>query len=160
MHDESTERAAQEFLAAKLAEEEQLNEAKLNKEAAVALGPVVWKRVADSVLAKCKEWNAITNEQTLTCKETLLGDLRILCTGRPQQLTVHFDSKTLLVVIKNMARLEHETDAILQVEGYRTASGGRDAQLVRNGMPVNIDLLVLGELRVLAGMSRQANAKG
>ena len=42
MHDESTERAAQEFLAAKLAEEEQLNEAKLNKEAAVALGPVVW----------------------------------------------------------------------------------------------------------------------
>jgi len=29
MHDESTERAAQEFLAAKLAEEEQLNEGRL-----------------------------------------------------------------------------------------------------------------------------------
>ncbi|HMI53964.1 MAG TPA: hypothetical protein VK525_20790 [Candidatus Saccharimonadales bacterium] len=159
MHDESTERAAQEFLAAKLAEEEQLSEGRLNQEAAMALGPVVWKRIADSVLAKCREWNSITNEQTLTWKETLLGDLRILCSGRSQQLTVHFDSRKLLVVIKNTARLEHETDAVLRVEGYRTAIG-RDAQLVRNGMPVNIDLLILGELRVLAGMSRQANAKG
>jgi len=159
MRDESTKRAAQEFLAAKLAEEGQSQEAKLNYETAMALGPVVWKRVADSVTTKCREWNAITQEQTLTCKETLLGDLRILCVGRSQQMTVHFDSRKLLLTIKNEGRLEHETDVILRVEGYRTATG-RDAHLVRNEQPVNIDLLVTGELRVLAGMSRQANAQG
>lgn len=74
-------------------------------------------------------------------------------------MIIHFDSRKLLVVIKNDGRLEHETDAVLRVAGYRTATG-RDAQLVRNGMPVNIDLLITGELRVPAGMSRQANAQG
>lgn len=73
MRDESTERAAQEYLAAKLAEEGQTQEAKLNQETAMSLGPVVSKRVADSVTQQCKEWNAITQEQTLTYKETLLG---------------------------------------------------------------------------------------
>ena len=39
MVDESAKRAAQEFLAAKLSEEGQLYENKVNLEAAIALGP-------------------------------------------------------------------------------------------------------------------------
>jgi hypothetical protein len=80
-------------------------------------------------------------------KETLLGDLRVLCAGRSQQMIVHYDSRMLLVVIKNGARLEHEKEVILHIEGYSTESG-RDAHLVRNEQPVNLDMLILGELRV------------
>jgi hypothetical protein len=46
MADESAKRAAQEFLAAKLCEEGQQYENKVNLEAAIALGPKVWKKVA------------------------------------------------------------------------------------------------------------------
>jgi hypothetical protein len=46
---------------------------------------------------------------------------------------------------------------ILHIEGYRTGADrdDRDARLVRNDEPVNIDMLVLGELRVLTGIGRQ-----
>jgi hypothetical protein len=155
MGDESAKRAAQEYLAAKLSVEGQAHEDKLNREAAEKLGPAVWKTVADTVLAQCKEWNGIANEQTFTCRETMLGDLRILCAGRSQQMVVHFDSRKLLVVIKNSARLEHEKDVVLLVEGYAVGNG-REARLIRNGEPVNLSLLVTGELRVLAGLSRRA----
>ena len=154
MRDESAKRAAQEYLAGKLSAEGQRHEDKLNREVAEKLGPAVWKRVADTVIAQCREWNGIANEQTFTCRETMLGDLRILCAGRSQQMVVHFDSRKLLVIIKNSARLEHEKDVVLFVEGYATESG-RDARLMRNGEPVNLDLLITGELRVLAGLSRQ-----
>jgi Flp pilus assembly CpaF family ATPase len=72
-------------------------------------------------------------------------------------MTVHYDSRKLLVTIKNAARLEHEKDVILTIEGYRTGAEReqRDAHLVRNEMAVNEDMLVVGELRVLTGMSRQ-----
>jgi hypothetical protein len=156
MGDESTKRAAQEYLAAKLSKEGQSHENKLNLEAAERLGPAVWKNVASTVIAKCQEWNAVAGEQTFSYKETLLGDLRVLCAGRTQQMLVHYDSRKLVVVIKNGARLEHEKDVVLQIEGYATASGERLAQLVRNEQPVNLDLLITGELRVLAGLSRQA----
>ncbi len=73
MADESAKRAAQEYLAAKLSEEGQSYEDKLNLEAAIALGPKVWKKLADTVITNCQEWNAITKKQTLTCKETTLG---------------------------------------------------------------------------------------
>jgi hypothetical protein len=43
---------------------------------------------------------------------------------------------------------------VLFVEGYATESG-RDARLMRNEEPVNLSLLITGELRVLAGLSRQ-----
>jgi hypothetical protein len=155
MGDESAKRAAQEYLAAKLSVEGQMHEDKLNREAAEKLGPAVWKTVADTVLAQCQEWNEIANERTFTCRETMLGDLRILCAGRSQQMVVHFDSRKLLVVIKNSARLEHEKDVVLLVEGYLVGNG-RDARLIRNGEPVNLSLLVTGELRVLAGLSRRA----
>jgi hypothetical protein len=69
-------------------------------------------------------------------------------------MVVHFDSRKLLVIIKNSARLEHEKDVVLFVEGYATESG-RDARLMRNEEPVNLSLLITGELRVLAGLSRQ-----
>jgi hypothetical protein len=82
-------------------------------------------------------------------------DLRILFAGRSQQMVVHFDSRKLLVIIKNSARLEHEKDVVLLVEGY-AVENGRDARLMRNGEPVNLSLLVTGELRVLAGLSRRA----
>jgi hypothetical protein len=156
MGDESAKRAAQEYLAGKLSAEGQRHEDKLNREAAEKLGPAVWKTVANTVLAQCKEWNGIANEQTFTCRETMLGDLRILCAGRSQQMVVHFDSPKLLVIIKNSARLEHEKDVVLFVEGYASGSG-RDARLLRNGEPVNLSLLITGELRVLAGLSRRAN---
>ncbi len=154
MRDESAKRAAQEYLAGKLSAEGQRHEDKLNREAAEKLGAAVWKTVADTVIAQCSEWNGIANEQTFTCRETTLGDLRILCAGRSQQMVVHFDSRKLLVIIKNSARLEHEKDVVLFVEGYATESG-RGARLMRNEEPVNLSLLITGELRLLAGLSRQ-----
>lgn len=156
MGDENAKQAAQEYLATRMTEEGQLYEEKMNREAAVALAPKVWKRVADTVVAQCKEWNAVTKEQTLTCKETALGDLRVWCAGRNQQMTVHFDSKKGVVTIKNTARLEHETDVIMRIEGYATESG-RDARLVRNEEIVNLEMLLLGELRILSGLGRRAN---
>jgi hypothetical protein len=156
MGDESTKRAAQEYLAAKLSEEGQSHEDKLNLEAAIALSLVVWKRVADTVITQSREWNAVTEEQTLTCKETALGDLRIRCAGRPHQITVHYDSYNRLIRIQNSARPENEPDTVLRIEGYSTGSG-RDAHLVRNNQPVNLDMLILGHLRVLAGLSRRAD---
>ena len=155
--DETTRQAAQEYLAAKLTEEEQKYEAEQNLALATARSLMVWKHVKDTMLQKCLEWNAITQEETLTCKETMLGDLRVWCAAQSKQMTVHYDSKKLLITIKNAGRLEHEKDVILHIEGYRTGMErtDRDVHLVRNEQPVNIDLLVVGELRVLTGMSRQ-----
>ena len=154
MWDETTKQAAQEFLAAKLAEEGQKHEDKLNKETAVSRSLYVWKNFRDAVFAQCSEWNAVTQEQTLTCTETPIGDLRIWCSATAKQLTVYYDSKKLLITVRNGARLEVERDAILEIEGYSTGSG-RDAHLVRNNEAVNIDSLILGELRLLAGIGRQ-----
>jgi hypothetical protein len=155
--DETTRQAAQEYLAAKLTEEEQKYEAEQNLALATARSLMVWKHVKDTMLQKCLEWNAITQEETLTCKETMLGDLRVWCAAQSKQMTVHYDSKKLLITIKNAGRLEHEKDVILHIEGYRTGMErtDRDVHLVRNEQPVNIDLLIVGELRVLTGMSRQ-----
>jgi hypothetical protein len=52
--------------------------------------------------------------------------------------------------------LQHEKDVVLRVEGY-AADSGRDARLVRNDEIVNFDMLIVGELRVLAGLSRKTN---
>jgi hypothetical protein len=160
MIDESAKQAAQEYLAAKLTEEEQIYEEKHNMATAVARAPLVWKSVKDAILEKCGEWNEVTQEETLTCKETAIGDLRIWCAARSKQLTVHYDSKKLLITLKNAGRLENEKDVILRVEGYRTGSdrADRDARLVRNEQPVNIDMLIVGELRVLTGLSRRRDA--
>jgi hypothetical protein len=45
---------------------------------------------------------------------------------------------------------------ILLIEGYPTESG-RDVHVVRTDEPVNLDMLILGQLRVLAGLSRKMN---
>jgi len=160
MIDETTKQAAQEYLAAKLTEEEQIYEATQNQALAVARAPLVWKRVKDSIFTKCDEWNAVTQEQTLTCKETAIGDLRIWCAARSKQMTVHYDSKKFLITVKNAGRLEHEKDVILHMEGYRTGPErtDRDVHLVRNEQAVNIELLMVGELRVLTGLDRQRKA--
>ena len=155
MGDESAKRAAQEYLAAKLSAEGQSHEAKLNREAAERLATSVWKKVADTVTVQCRDWNSIAGEQTFTCKETMLGDLRILCAGRTQQLMVHFDSRKLQIVLKNSARLEHETDVVMLIEGFVNGDR-REARLMRNDEPVNLDMMITGELRVLAGLSRRA----
>lgn len=63
MGNESTKRAAQEYLAARLSEEGQNYEDKANLEAAIALAPAVWKMVVDTVTAKCSEWNAVSGMQ-------------------------------------------------------------------------------------------------
>jgi hypothetical protein len=74
-------------------------------------------------------------------------------------MTIHFDSRKLLIKVINAGRLEHEKDVILNIEGYRTGPhrDDRDTRLMRNEEPVNIDMLILGELRVLTGMKRQRN---
>jgi hypothetical protein len=154
MRDESTRQAAQEFLATKLAEENQKNEEKLNKQTAEARALYVWKAFRDAIFGQCTEWNNITQEETLTCKETPLGDLRIWCAATSKHVTVHFDSKYLTVTIKNAARDASQKDAILSIEGYATESG-RDARLVRNNEPVNVPVLILTELRLLTGMGAQ-----
>jgi hypothetical protein len=154
MRDESTRQAAQEFLAAKLTEEAQKLEDKLNLETAVARSLQVWKHFRDSIFSQCEEWNSVTQEQTLTCKETPLGDLRVWCAATSKHLTVHYDSRKLLVTLKNGGRRENETDVILHIEGYSTGSE-RSAHLVRNDEVVNVPVLILGELRILSGMGRQ-----
>jgi len=160
MRDETTKQAAQEYLATKLTEEEQKYEDEHNMATAVARSLLVWKRFKDAILTQCNVWNTVTQEETLVCKETLLGDLRIWCAARTKQMTVHYDSRKLLVTVKNAGRLEHEKDVILHIEGYRTGADrdDRDARLVRNNEPVNIDMLILGELRVLTGIGRQRSA--
>jgi len=154
MSTDKTNDSAQEFLAEKLTLELETQEAKLNREAAIRLCRTVWNRVAGSIADKCKQWNQVVGEEALTCKETLMGDLRIRCAGRPHQLSIHFDPAKLLITLINSARAEHETDIILNIEGYSTETG-RDARLVHNGQVANADVILLGELRVLAGMSRQ-----
>lgn len=156
MIDQSTKRAAQEYLAAKLSEDEERSEYQLNLQAAAQLAPRVWKLVADTVMAQCREWNSITSEQTLTCKETSVGDLRIWCAGRTHQLTVHYNAYKRQVILRNTARPENEEDTVLLIEGYRTESG-RDAHLTRNNQPINLDMLVTNHLRMLTGLSREAN---
>jgi hypothetical protein len=46
------------------------------------------------------------------------------------------------------------------MEGYRTGPerSDRDVHLVRNEQAVNIELLMVGELRVLTGLDRQRKA--
>ncbi len=156
MDEASAKRSAEEYLAARLSEEAQEHEDQLNLEAAIALGPQVWNRLVGTTIRQCSDWNSVTNEQTLTCKETALGDLRIRCSGKSHQIVVHYDSKRRLVTIKNTARPENEPDTILRIEGY-LADGQRDARLVRDKEPVNLDMLILGHLRVLAGLSRRAD---
>ena len=160
MIDESAKQAAQEYLAAKLTEEEQIYEDTQNRALALARSPMVWKYFRDTIFRSCREWNAITGEETLTCKETALGDLRIWCAARKQQMMVYYDSTRLRITVKNGARLEHEEDVIMHMEGYRKGASreDRDVRLVRNEQPVNIDMLIVGELRVLTGLSRQRGA--
>ncbi len=159
MRDESTKQAAQEYLATKLSEEEQKYEDELNAALAEKRALHVWKSVKDSIFQKCREWNEVTNEETLTCKETMLGDIRIWCAAQAKPMTVLFNSRKLLITVMNAGRLEHEKDVILHIEGYRTGPNrdDRDIRLTRNEEPVNLDLLLVGELRVLTGMKRQRN---
>lgn len=153
MNTDETKRAAQEFLAAKMSEEVQLEEEALNRQAAISMAPKVWKRVAETFTNQCKTWNAVTNEESLTCKETILGDLRIRCAGKPDVVTVHYDSYKRQVIVRNSARPEHEGDSVFTIEGYNS---GREADLSRNNQRVNLEVVVLGELRVLAGIERTA----
>jgi hypothetical protein len=158
MRDESTKQAAQEYLAAKLTEKEQAYEEKHNRATAVARAPLVWKSVKDAIFAPCSEWNAVMQEETLTCKEIPIGDLRIWCAAKSKQLTVHYDSKKLSIVVKNAGRLEHEKDVILRIVRIPDRPRPGCPRLMRNGLPVNIDMLILGELRVLTGIGRQRKA--
>ena len=55
--------------------------------------------------------------------------------------------------MKNTARLEHEGDSTFFIDGYNR---GTEADLSRNNQRANLDVVVLGELRVLAGIGRTA----
>jgi hypothetical protein len=156
MAEDSIKQAAQEYLAAQLTEDGLTYNEKLVRDAAIALAPAVSNSLVEKVSAMCQEWNSVTNEQTLTCKETALGDLRIRCAGRPHQLVFHYDSKRRIVRVENAAREAYEPKVVLSIEGYFTASG-YGARLMRNDEPVNLELLVVGHLRVLAGLNRKGN---
>jgi hypothetical protein len=157
MGNDSIKRAAEEYLAERLTEEGLNSEQKLNREVANAQGPAVWKHLVETVTAMCDEWNFVTKDPTLTCKETMLGDLRIRCAGRAtHQIIVHYEPKRRLVRVENTARLDHEPKVVLSIEGYATGSG-RSARLMRNNEPVNVEMLMLGQIRVLAGLSRRGN---
>ena len=156
MDDESVKRSAQEYLAERLSEEGLTYEQTLNRDAAIALAPAVWQKTTQTIMAMCEQWNAVTKEQTFSCKETAMGDLRILCAGRaPHQMVVHFDAKRRLIKVENTAREDHEPKVVLSIEGYATGAG-RNARLMRNDEPVNLEMLMLGQFRVLAGLSRKA----
>src|SRR5215469_1976230 len=71
-------------------------------------------------LCHMRQWNVITKESTLTCKETPLGDLRIRCSGRPHQMVIRFEAGRRLIRIDNNARAEYEPKVILSIEGYAT----------------------------------------
>jgi hypothetical protein len=157
MSDPSIKRAAQEYLAERLTEEGLTHEQTLNRRASLALAPTVWKVVVSTVTAMCEAWNAETKEKTFTCKETVLGDLRIRCAGRPYQMIWHYDSRRRMVHVENSARAEHEPEVVLYIDGYEMESGERGARLTRNNQPVNLEMLLLGQLRVLAGLSRKAD---
>jgi hypothetical protein len=86
----------------------------------------------------------------------MMGDLRIRCAGRHHQMVVLFDPKRLLVRVDNTAREDYEPKVLLSIEGYATDSG-RDARLMRNNEPVNLEMLILGQLRVLAGLRRKSD---
>ena len=153
MASDETKRAAQEFLAVRMSEETEQQEAELNREAALRLAPKVWKQVAETFVSQCKAWNEILHEEALACKETILGDLRIRCAGKPQHISVHYDSRKLQVTIKNTARPEHEGDSVFLIGGW---AAGTEAHLFRNNQKANLEVVVLGELRVLAGIGRTA----
>jgi hypothetical protein len=155
MSDKSVKQAAEEYLAERLSKQGLTQEQTLNRGAALALAPKVWKQLRETVVSICNQWNEVTREQSLTYKETPLGDLRIRCTGRAHQLIFHFDAKKRLVRVENTAREEHEPKVALSIDGYATDSG-RDARLTRNNQPVNVETLVLAQIRVLAGLSRKA----
>lgn len=154
MPDDSVKQAAQEYLAERLSEDGLAHEQTLNRNAAIALAPAVWKNTVATVMAIVEEWNKVTREQSLTCKETMLGDLRIRCTGISHQLTIHFDSAKLSIKIENTARPEHEPRVVLSIEGYATPTG-REARLMRNREVVNLQMLILGQLRLLTGLTRR-----
>jgi hypothetical protein len=155
MQDEFTKQAAEEFLAAKLAKEKLEEESRLNLVEAMKRSPKIWKSFRDSVEQKCKEWNTIAGAQVLTCRETILGDLRVWCPERSLQLTIHYDSKLLQIHLKNSARLEPERESAIYIKGFATGDG-RDARLERNDQPINLDQILASELRILTGVVRRA----
>jgi hypothetical protein len=157
MSDESIKRAAREYLAERLSEEGLTAEQTLNRQAAITMPAAVWRRFAEAVVAMCNEWNAVTKEQSLTYTETVLRDLRIRCAGRLHQLVFHYDSSRRVVRVENSAREEHEPKVVLAIEGYPKESG-RGARLMRNLEAVNVEMLILGQLRVLAGLSRKVES--
>ena len=157
MADDSVKRAAQEYLAERLSEEGLTYEETQNRDAAVAFAPAVWKKTAQTVVAIVNEWNSVTKEQSLTCKETMMGDLRIRCTGRTHEMVVRFESAKRLVRIDNTARPDHEPKVVLSIEGYATDSG-HYARLMRNREVVNLEMLMLGQLRLLCGLSRRGDS--
>ena len=68
MDDESVKRSAQEYLAERLSEEGLTYEQTLNRDAAIALAPAVWQKTTQTIMAMCELWNAVTKEQTFSCK--------------------------------------------------------------------------------------------
>src|SRR5258706_15220774 len=147
MSSDETKRAAQEFLAAQFTEAVQIEEERLNAQAAFALAPKVWKRVAETFMAQCEAWNAIAKTESLSSKETILGDLRIRCAGKPDIITVHYDSKKLQVTLRNTARPEHEGNSTFFIQGY---NGGSQADLSCNNQRANLQPAALRGLRLLA----------
>jgi hypothetical protein len=151
--DQNIRNAAQEYLAGRLSAEGLTQEETENRDAAIKLAPAVWRELVATVNTMVKEWNGVTKEQSLTCKETMLGDLRIRCTGSSHQLTIHFDSAKRLIRVENTARPEHEPRVVVTIEGY-AMENGRGARLMRNREPVNLEKMILRQIRMVSGLDR------
>ena len=96
--------AAQEYLAERLSEEGLTYEETQNRDAAVALAPIVWREVAKKITEICDQGNTVTREESLSCKKTMMGDLRIRCATRSHQMVVRFEAARRLIRIDNTAR--------------------------------------------------------
>ena len=87
----------------------------------------------------------------------MMGDLRIRCTGRTHEMVVRFESAKRLVRIDNTARPDHEPKVVLSIEGYATDSA-HYARLMRIREVVNLEMLMLGQLRLLCGLNRRGDS--
>jgi hypothetical protein len=140
MGDESIQRAAQEYLAERLSADGLTGEQRLHRDAAIAYAPAVWQKLIATVKAMCDEWNAETRENTFSSKETILGDLRVRCAGRPHHL--------ISISNRNYAWSAWKT---LLARNTR-----RQARFMRNNEPVDLHMRLLRQFRILAGLRGRA----
>lgn len=131
-------------------------EEKLNREAANAYGPTVWKHGRNRHIDVQRVEFRRSGPHADLQRNGARGSPHSMRRQDPTPLIIHYEPKRRLVRVENTARLDHQPKVVLSIEGYATGSG-RGARLMRNNEPVNLEMLMLGQIRVLAGLSRKGN---